>query len=160
MPKVSWSAFLERLPAAHLIVGVLPEDEAATSNARPQLNLMAALIGRLAPKGLYALSIDRQGRTPEIHCVFEKDADALKLANAVQADRVGSRAIRRVETALPPIKLSRGGPVVRHDGVRHDALRPNKVGVRPVVVVVVLQAVVPRLVVRRRVRHIGDIDVA
>jgi hypothetical protein len=89
MPKVSWSAFLERLPAAHLIVGVLPENEAATSNARPQLNLMAALIGRLAPKGLYALSIDRQGRTPEIHCVFEKDADAFKLANAVQADRAG-----------------------------------------------------------------------
>jgi len=38
----------------------------------------------LAPKGLYALSIYREGRTPEIHCVFEKDTDALKLANAVQ----------------------------------------------------------------------------
>jgi hypothetical protein len=50
MPKVSWSAFLERHPAAHLIVGVLPEDEAATSNARPQLNLMSALVARLAPK--------------------------------------------------------------------------------------------------------------
>ena len=67
MPKLSWSAFLERHPAAHLVVGVLPEDEAAISNARPQLNLMAALIARLAPKGLYALSVDRQGRTPEIH---------------------------------------------------------------------------------------------
>ena len=89
MPKLSWSALLQRYPAAHLVAGVLPEDEAATSNARPQLNLMAALINRLAPKGLYALAIDRQGRTPEIHCVFEKDADAQKLAQAVGASAAG-----------------------------------------------------------------------
>jgi hypothetical protein len=89
MPKVSWSAFLERHPAAHLIVGVLPEDEAATSNARPQLNLMAKLIARLAPKGLYALAVDRQARTPEIHFVFENDADALKVAQAVGASVAG-----------------------------------------------------------------------
>jgi hypothetical protein len=89
MQKVSWSAFLERHPAAHLIVGVLPEDEAANSNARPQLNLIAALIARLAPKRLYALTVDRQGRTTEIHCVFEKDADALKLAQAVGASAAG-----------------------------------------------------------------------
>jgi hypothetical protein len=61
---------------AHLVAGVLPEDEAAPNNARPQLNLMTKLIARLAPKGLYALAVDRQGRTPEIHCVFEKDTDA------------------------------------------------------------------------------------
>jgi hypothetical protein len=60
-----------------------------TTNARRQLNLMAALIARLAPKGLYALSVDRQGRTPEIHCVFEKDTDAVKLANAVGASAAG-----------------------------------------------------------------------
>jgi len=89
MPKVSWSAFLERHPAAHLIVGVLPEDEAATSNARPQLNLMARLIARFEPKGFYGLTIDRQGRTPEIHCVFEKDTDPLKLAKAVGASAAG-----------------------------------------------------------------------
>ena len=89
MPKLSGSAFLQRYPAAHLVAGVLPEDEAATSNARPQLNLMAALINRLAPKGLYALAIDRQGRTPEIHCVFEEDADAQKLAQAVGASAAG-----------------------------------------------------------------------
>jgi hypothetical protein len=89
MPKLSWSAFIERHPAAHLVAGVLPEDEAATSNARPQLNLMARLIARLAPVGLYALTVDRQGRTPEIHCVFEKDTDALKLAQAVGASAAG-----------------------------------------------------------------------
>lgn len=75
MPKVSWSAFTERYPAAHLVAGVLPEDEAATSNARPQLDLMAKLIARLAPKGLYVLTVDRQHLTPQIHCVFQKDSD-------------------------------------------------------------------------------------
>jgi hypothetical protein len=89
VPKVSWSDFLQRHPAAHLVVGVFPEDEAATSNARPQLNLMAKLIARLEPKGLYAVSVERQGRTPEIHCVFEKDADAQKLAQAVGASAAG-----------------------------------------------------------------------
>jgi hypothetical protein len=75
MPKVSWCAFLERHPAAHLVAGVLPEDEAPTSNARRELNLMTKLIARLAPKGLYALTVDREHLTPEIHCVFQKDSD-------------------------------------------------------------------------------------
>jgi hypothetical protein len=89
MSKVSWSAFMARHPAAHMVAGVIPEDEALPANARPQLNLVAALIGRLRPKGLYALTVDRQGRTPEIHCVFEKDTDALKLAKAVGATGAG-----------------------------------------------------------------------
>ena len=50
---------------------------------------MTKLIDRLAPKGFYVLSIDRQGRTPEIHCVFENDADAQKLAQAVGARAAG-----------------------------------------------------------------------
>jgi hypothetical protein len=62
---------------------VASEGDPIATNSRWALNLVAKLIG-LAPKGLYALSIYREGRTPEIHCVFEKDTDALKLANAVQ----------------------------------------------------------------------------
>jgi hypothetical protein len=49
MPKVSWSAFMERHPAAHLVAGVLPEGDSAAGNARPRLNLMAKLIARLMP---------------------------------------------------------------------------------------------------------------
>jgi hypothetical protein len=52
MPKVSWSAFMDRYPAAHLIAGVIPEDEALPANARRQLALMARLIAWLAPKGV------------------------------------------------------------------------------------------------------------
>jgi hypothetical protein len=89
VPKVSWSALMERHLAAHLVAGVLPEGAAIISNVRRQLNLMTKLIARLAPKGLYALTVDRQNPTPEIHCVFEKDSDALKLAKAVGAHSAG-----------------------------------------------------------------------
>jgi hypothetical protein len=50
---------------------------------------MSKLIDRLAPKGLYAVAVERQGPTPEIHCVFEKDTDALKLATAMGATGAG-----------------------------------------------------------------------
>ena len=80
MPKLCWSAFIERHPAAHLIAGVVPEGDPIATNSRWALNLVAKLMARLAPKGLYALSIHRQGRTPEIHCVFATEADALKRA--------------------------------------------------------------------------------
>ncbi len=89
VPKLSWSAFIQRHPAAHLVAGVMPESDPIAANARWALGLVPRLIARLAPKGLYALAVVREGRTPEVHCVFEKDTDALKLANAVQADRAG-----------------------------------------------------------------------
>jgi hypothetical protein len=48
-----------------------------------------SLSAGLAPKGSYALTVDRQGRTPEIHCVFEKETDALKVASTVGATATG-----------------------------------------------------------------------
>ncbi|MEA2917169.1 MAG: hypothetical protein QOJ15_9250 [Bradyrhizobium sp.] len=89
MPKLVWSTFLERHPAAHLAAGVMPESEPMKAEARLQLGLVAKLIARLALKGAYALTIDRQGRTPEVHCVFEKETDALKVASTVGATATG-----------------------------------------------------------------------
>jgi hypothetical protein len=89
MPKLAWSTFVARHPAAHLVAGVMPESERTTAGGRLQLGLMIKLISGLAPKGSYALTIDRQGRTPEIHCVFEKDSDALKAATTVGATATG-----------------------------------------------------------------------
>jgi hypothetical protein len=89
VPKLAWSTFLDRHPAAHLVAGVMPESEPVKADARLQLGLMAKLIAGLAPKGSYALTVDRQGRTPEIHCVFEKETDALKVASTVGAAATG-----------------------------------------------------------------------
>jgi hypothetical protein len=54
------SAFIERHPAAHLVAGIMPEDEVLPANGRRQLALIGRLVARLAPKGLYALTVDRQ----------------------------------------------------------------------------------------------------
>jgi hypothetical protein len=89
MPKLAWSTFIARHPSAHLVAGVMPESEPIKAEARLQLGLMTKLIARLALKGSYALAIDRQGRTPEIQCVFEKDTDALKVASTVGATAIG-----------------------------------------------------------------------
>jgi hypothetical protein len=83
---------LERHPAARLVAGVLPEGEAATGNLRKHLNLMAKLSACLAPKGLYALTVDRQNAAPEIHCVFEKDTDVRRVAAALGARGADIRA--------------------------------------------------------------------
>ena len=64
VPKLSWSAFIERHPAAHLVAGIIPEGDPVATNSRWALNLVAKLIAELAPKGVYALSIHRQGRRP------------------------------------------------------------------------------------------------
>ena len=89
VPKLVWSTFIDRHPAAHLVAGVMPESEPVKADARLQLGLMAKLIAGLAPKGSYALTVDPQGRTPEIHCVFEKETDALKVASTVGATATG-----------------------------------------------------------------------
>ena len=89
MPKLSWSAFINRYPAAHLVAGIIPEGDPIAGNAPWARGLLARLIGGLAPKGVYAIAVDRHGRTPEIHSVFATEVDALKLANAVRADRAG-----------------------------------------------------------------------
>src|SRR5260370_37524884 len=89
MPKLALSTFLDRHPAAHLVAGVIPESEPVKADARLQLGLLAKLIAGLSLKGSYALTVDRQGRTPEIHCVFEKETDALKVARNVGATAAG-----------------------------------------------------------------------
>ena len=76
MPKIAWSAFIDRFPAEHLVVGVVPKEEGGGAKLRHRLELLARLLGRLGLNGSYALVIDREGATPEIHCAFEREVDA------------------------------------------------------------------------------------
>src|SRR3982074_2269924 len=54
VPKLVWSPFIARHPAAHWVAGVRREGEPVKADARLQLGLMAKLIAGLAPKGSYA----------------------------------------------------------------------------------------------------------
>ena len=83
--EVSWSAFIDRCPAAHLIAGVLPEKEGGGAKLRRRLDLLARLLKRLGLDGCYALVIDRSGIRPEIHCAFECEPDARRVGQALLA---------------------------------------------------------------------------
>jgi hypothetical protein len=89
MPKLSWSAFIERRPAAHLVAGVIPEEDVATVTVRDSLALLAKLAKRLALTGQYAMTVDRRSGLPEIHCAFARDTDAAGFAQALNATGVG-----------------------------------------------------------------------
>jgi hypothetical protein len=38
MPKITWSAFIDRFPATHMVVGVMPGGEAAGTKPRRPSN--------------------------------------------------------------------------------------------------------------------------
>lgn len=84
MPKLTWSAFIDQYPAAHLVVGIVPDEE-PTGSLRRHLDLMAKLTGRLA-KGHYALTINRQGQMPGIQCSLEREDDANRIGDALAAE--------------------------------------------------------------------------
>jgi hypothetical protein len=100
MPKLSWSAFIELHPAAHLVAGVIPEEDVATVTARDNLALLAKLAKRLALTGQYAMTVDRRSGLPEIHCAFARETDAAKFAQALNA--TGVATCRATEAAVRP----------------------------------------------------------
>ena len=92
MPKVSWSTFTDRHPAAHLVVAVLPivgSRKVAAPRAKSFRAKLGHFLGRLGLDGDYATTIDRPNGHREIHAGFEKRVDADRLARAVQATTTG-----------------------------------------------------------------------
>jgi hypothetical protein len=84
MPKQGWIDFTDAHHDGHVIVAlVLPRgrparDEALIGSLRATLE---SLIERLGPSGAYATKIVPQNGIAEIYCVFEKEADAQRLAD-------------------------------------------------------------------------------
>jgi hypothetical protein len=88
MPKLSWSKMMDRHPTAHFIAGVVPEEDVMAASPRQLFGLISKLLTRLRLTGVYAVTVDRQGQTPEIHCAFERESDVAKVAKALHADVV------------------------------------------------------------------------
>ena len=86
MPKVPWLAFRNDHPSAHLVAASVPT---ATLVGSTDLKIAQADLGRfikkLAPAGDYATSIVREAGRPEVYLAFADEADARKLADALQA---------------------------------------------------------------------------
>ena len=90
MPKQGWIDFTDAHHDGHVVVAlVFPEGRPTKDKARVEsLRLtLESLIEKLVPSAAYATKIVRQGGTAEIYCVFEKESDAQRVADAVRARR-------------------------------------------------------------------------
>lgn len=76
---------MDRFPAGHLVIGLVPEELVAGGTAHPYLELLTRLLARLVSNGLYALAASGKSGRLEIHCVFEREIDARRFAEAVSA---------------------------------------------------------------------------
>ena len=77
-------------PAAHLIVGVLPEDgvvgdKVDYSGAKQRRDLLARLAAALSLSHKYALTVNRERDGTHIHVALADATDAAKLSRAVGA---------------------------------------------------------------------------
>jgi len=97
-----FSNFIRRYPDARLLVAVLPKQF-----GQPQIaaSILREFIAMLPPAGEYAVGVFRHIATRhrpgavEIHCVFENESDAEKVAQIFGAELVatsGSNSTRRV----------------------------------------------------------------
>ena len=91
MPKQGWIDFTDAHHDGHVVVALVlpegrPKDKARVESLRLTLE---SLIEKLVPSAAYATKIVRQGGTAEIYCVFEKESDAQRVADAVRARRTG-----------------------------------------------------------------------
>lgn len=88
MTEISWKALMREQSARHLVAGLVPADEA--TGGVTSLKLRAALLARLARAlrlaEFYAI-VDLPARSGhDIRCALAREADAVKLAEAVGAE--------------------------------------------------------------------------
>jgi hypothetical protein len=80
MPKLPWSEFISDKSRAHLVAGIIADD----NTPRLLIQIVASLVNHLELKGEYALAVNRGMGTAEIHCAFRQQADADLFAESVQ----------------------------------------------------------------------------
>lgn len=118
MTEISWKALMRERSARHLVVGTVPVEQAGGAAS---LKLRTALLARLARAlrlaEFYAI-VDLPARSGhEVRCALAREADAVKLADAVGAAPAGAEeewaSVRRfrfdasAEAAISAILQSR-----------------------------------------------------
>jgi hypothetical protein len=92
MSRVPWHLFQERQPQAHLVVGALVQADGPPGGDEltATQSVLTRLVRKQEPAGDYAATVVRDGGHPEVYFAFEDEADARKLAAAVQAEAADS----------------------------------------------------------------------
>jgi hypothetical protein len=75
MPKIPWSQAMDRFPSGYLV---------PASWTRTRLAIPRGPAHWSQLKGDYALTVSRESSYSEIHCAFEREADARRVCIALQ----------------------------------------------------------------------------
>ena len=80
---------MREFPAAHVVTGMLPSEDAAVGLAGSRSFLLGRLVRILCPSGMYAIAeiVERDGT--HVQCAFASASDAAELAEAVGASDSG-----------------------------------------------------------------------
>jgi hypothetical protein len=89
MPQVSWQTMMKEFPAAHVVSGLLPSEDAAVGLAGSRSFLLGRLARILCPSGMYAIAeiVERDGT--HVQCALASARDAAELAETVSASDSG-----------------------------------------------------------------------
>jgi hypothetical protein len=90
MTEVSWQTMIREFPAAaHVVTGLLPNEEAAAGLARIRGSLLGRLARALPVSDMYAIAeiVERDGTY--VQCALASARDAALLAEAVDANDTG-----------------------------------------------------------------------
>ena len=92
MSEASWQTMVREFPAAHVVTGLLPREDAAVGLAEGRSSLLRRLTGALCLSGMYAIAeiVERDGT--HIQCALASASDADQLAEAVGASDIGCRS--------------------------------------------------------------------
>ena len=87
--EASWQTMMREFPAAHVVTGLLPREDAAVGLAEGRSSLLRRLTGTLCLSGMYAIAeiVERDGT--HIQCALASASDADQLAEAVGASDIG-----------------------------------------------------------------------
>jgi hypothetical protein len=85
MSRVPWHLFKDRQLGAHLVVGAA-DGPVGVEELTAAQSVLTRLVRKQEPAGDYAATVVRDAGHPEVYFAFEDEADARKLAAAVQAE--------------------------------------------------------------------------
>ena len=90
MPKTDWALLTANPGRCHLVVACVPPDEEDAIQT-PRVRMSMAMLTRLCQrdtKGTFALAVVRDRVGVELHCAFDDEADAERVASVLRASAV------------------------------------------------------------------------
>ena len=90
MPELTWADMHKSCPKAHLIVAVVPAEEADAGCVKTSSSLLVRLARHLQLRGAYAIEdFPEDDISRDVRCVVQHAEEAAAIAEAVKAEEGG-----------------------------------------------------------------------